>query len=253
MFKKIQSVSYSAIGLLVLITFWQLTLYFLKDSVPIAASLAPLPAAYGLWDLLSSGEIYPHIVSSLLRVAVGLAVALLIGVPVGLCLGLNKRIEMLTGLSFQLLRMVSPLAWMPIAVMIFGVGNAPVFFLLAMAAVWPIMLNTTVGVRQIPPSFMALGNSLSATPWEMLSKIVLPAILASILTGVRLAVGVLWIVLVPAEMLGVNEGLGYFILDTRDRLAYSELTAAIVIISLLGWCLDYLARRLMTLATKSSS
>lgn len=247
MIKRFQPLCYALIGLLALLAFWQLTLYLIKDSVPIAASLAPLAAAYSLWDLLSSGEIYPHISSSLMRVAVGLGVALFIGVPVGLCLGLSKRIEMLSSLSFQLLRMVSPLAWMPIAVMIFGVGNAPVFFLLAMAAVWPIILNTTVGVRQIPSSFTDLGHSLAATPWEMLSKLILPAILSSMLTGVRLAVGVLWIVLVPAEMLGVNEGLGYFILDTRDRLAYSELTAAIVIISLLGWFLDYLARRLMKL------
>ena len=146
--------------------------------------------------------------------------------------------------------MVSPLAWMPIAVMVFGVGNAPVFFLLSVAAVWPVMLNTSVGVKQIAPAFIELGNSLAATRWEMLKNIILPAILVSILTGVRLAVGVLWIVLVPAEMLGVNDGLGYFILDTRDRLAYSELMAAIVVISLLGWALDYVARSILKLARK---
>ena len=83
-----------------------------------------------------------------------------------------------------------------------------------------------------------------------MKNIILPAILVSILTGVRLAVGVLWIVLVPAEMLGVNDGLGYFILDTRDRLAYSELMAAIVVISLLGWALDYAARSVLKLARK---
>lgn len=248
--KRLQTFYYSAIGLLVLIVFWQISIVLLKSSVPIAASLAPLPTAYSLWDLVISGEIFPHIVSSLIRVAVGLAFALFVGVPLGLCVGLSKRFDMVSGFGFQLLRMISPLAWMPIAVMIFGVGNAPVFFLLAVAAVWPVMLNTSVGVKQIAPAFIELGSSLAATRWEMLRNIILPAIVNSILTGVRLAVGVLWIVLVPAEMLGVNDGLGYFILDTRDRLAYSELTAAIVVISLLGWALDYLARKVSNLARK---
>jgi NitT/TauT family transport system permease protein len=246
--KKLQRFYYPLIGLVALLVFWQIAVYLLKDSVPIATNLAPIPTAYSLWDLLSSGEIFPHIVASLIRVAVGLGVALLIAVPIGLVLGLSKRAEMLCGFSFQLIRMVSPLAWMPIAVMIFGVGNAPVFFLLIVASIWPIMLNTSVGVRQIAPSLIELGHSLTATTGEMLRHIILPAIVTSILTGVRLAVGVLWIVLVPAEMLGVNEGLGYFILDTRDRLAYSELTAAIVVISLLGWTLDYLARTVMKLS-----
>lgn len=247
--KTLQPYMYSALGVLVLIAFWQITVSLLKGSVPIAANLSPLSAAYSLWDLVSSGEIFSHIASSMMRVIVGLTMALLIGVPLGLFLGISKRAEMISGVSFQLLRMVSPLAWMPIAVMIFGVGNAPVFFLLAVAAVWPIMLNTTVGVREISPTFIELGSSLAATRWEMLFRIILPAILGAILTGVRLAVGVLWVVLVPAEMLGVNDGLGYFILDTRDRLAYSELAAAIVVISLLGWGLDYLARSLSRLAS----
>lgn len=248
--KKLQPFYYSAFGVLLLLVFWQITVFFLTASVPIAVNLAPLAAAYSLWDLVISGEIFPHIFSSLMRVGVGLATALIIGVPLGLCIGLSKRFDMVSGFSFQLLRMVSPLAWMPIALMIFGVGNAPVFFLLSYAAVWPVMLNTSVGVRQIAPAFLELGRSLAATRWEMLRNIVLPAIVSSILTGVRLAVGVLWIVLVPAEMLGVNDGLGYFILDTRDRLAYSELTAGIVVISLLGWGLDYLARSVSKLARK---
>ncbi len=248
--KRLQPFYYSVIGVVVLIVFWQISVVLLKSSVPIAAKLAPLPTAFSLWDIVISGEIFPDIAASLLRVGVGLAFALFIGVPLGLYAGLSRHFEMLSGFSFQLIRMVSPLAWMPIAVMVFGVGNAPVFFLLSVAAVWPVMLSTTVGVKQIAPAFIELGNSLAATRWEMLKNIILPAILVSILTGVRLAVGVLWIVLVPAEMLGVNDGLGYFILDTRDRLAYSELMAAIIVISLLGWSLDYAARSVLKLARK---
>jgi len=127
-------------------------------------------------------------------------------------------------------------------VIVLGVGDAPVIFLLAFAAVWPILINTAVGVSQLDKNWILLGQSLSATKFETITKIVLPGITSQLLTGVRLAIGLLWIVIVPAEMLGVSAGLGYFILDTRDRLAYSELMAAIIIIGLIGWALDYLAR-----------
>ena len=118
------------------------------------------------------------------------------------------------------------------------------FFLLTFAAIWPIILNTAAGVRQLNLRWLMLAKSLSATRSEVLFRIVLPGILGHILTGVRLAIGIIWIVLVPCEMLGVSSGLGYFILDTRDRLAYSELMAAIVLIGALGFLLDALAQRL---------
>jgi NitT/TauT family transport system permease protein len=126
--------------------------------------------------------------------------------------------------------------------MALGVGDAPVYFLLAFAATWPLMLNTVAGVAQLDPNWMLLARSLSATRFEIVRRVVLPGITAHILTGVRLAIGIIWIVLVPAEMLGVSAGLGYFILDTRDRLAYSELTAGIILIGLLGYALDVAAR-----------
>ena len=97
---------------------------------------------------------------------------------------------------------------------------------------------------------MELGKSLAATRWEILRTIILPAVFVMALTGLRLSLAVLWVVLVPAEMLGVEEGLGYFIIDAKERLAYSELTAAIVVISLIGWLLDYLARVVLKLAAE---
>src|SRR5690606_27775108 len=124
-----------------------------------------------------------------------------------------------------------------------GIGDAPIYFLLTFAAVWPIMLNTAAGVRQLDPKWLMLAKSLSATRSEVLFRIVVPGILGNVLTGVRLAIGVIWIVLVPCEMLGVSSGLGYYILDTRDRLAYSELMAVIVLIGALGFLLDGLAQR----------
>lgn len=231
-------------GLFVLLAVWQAGSMLLAQNMPLAHLLSPAATLGSLADLVGEGQLLPHIWASLRRVFVGLFFALLIGVPVGFMLGLSRRAEQTSGPAFQFLRMISPLSWMPVVVMLFGIGDAPIYFLLAFAAVWPIILNTASGVRNINKQWLELGRSLSATKNEMLFKIMLPAVTGDILNGLRLAIGIVWVVLVPCEMLGVNEGLGYFILDTRDRLAYSELMAAIVLIGLIGWALDSGARKL---------
>ncbi len=229
-------------GLGVAVLLWALGVASLEKTTPIAAAFGPTHAAAALVELLQGRDIWIHIWLSLQRVAVGLGLATVIGVPLGVLVAMSKRFSGASMPLFQLLRMISPLSWMPIAVMVLGVGDAPVYFLLAFAAVWPIMLNTAAGVARLDPNWLLLARSLSATRSEIVLKVILPGITADILTGVRLAIGIIWIVLVPAEMLGVSAGLGYFILDTRDRLAYSELMAAIVLIGVLGFILDYLAR-----------
>ncbi|WP_317202333.1 ABC transporter permease [Janthinobacterium sp.] len=230
------------IGLAVALLLWAAGVASLEKSMPIAAAFAPRNAALALLELVRGRDIWVHIWLSLQRVAVGLSLASVIGVPLGVLVATSKRFAGGAMPLFQLLRMVSPLSWMPLAVMVLGVGDAPVYFLLAFAAVWPILLNTAAGVARLDPNWLLLARSLSATRSETVLRVILPGITADILTGVRLAIGIIWIVLVPAEMLGVSAGIGYFILDTRDRLAYSELMAAIVMIGVLGFLLDYLAR-----------
>lgn len=210
----------------------------------LAARFSPQQTLASLQELLHRGELYEHVWVSLKRILVGLSLALLVGVPLGLLVGSSRNLEAATTPAFQFLRMISPLSWMPIAVMLMGVGDQPIYFLLAFAAVWPILLNTAAGVRQLDPRWLQLARSLSATRREMLLKVIVPGVLGHVLTGVRLAIGILWIVLVPCEMLGVSAGLGYYILDTRDRLAYSELMAMVLLIGVLGFALDAAARGL---------
>ena len=229
-------------GLIVAVFLWAAGVASLEKSVPIAAAFSPSHTVMALLELLHGRDIWIHILLSLRRVAVGLVLAILIGVPLGVLAATSKRFSGAAMPLFQLLRMISPLSWMPLAVMALGIGDAPVYFLLAFAAVWPILINTAAGVERLDPNWLLLARSLSATRLEIMLRVILPGITADILTGVRLAIGIIWIVLVPAEMLGVSAGLGYFILDARDRLAYSELMAAIVLIGVLGFTLDYLAR-----------
>ena len=221
---------------------WGAGIAALEKTTPVAAAFGPLNAARALFELVRGRDIWLHIWLSLQRVALGLGLATVVGVPLGVLVATSKTFAGGAMPLFQLLRMVSPLSGMPLAVMVLGVGDAPVYFLLAFAAVWPILLNTAAGVARLDPNWLLLARSLSATRSETVLRVILPGITADILTGVRLAIGIIWIVLVPAEMLGVSAGIGYFILDTRDRLAYSELMAAIVMIGVLGFMLDYLAR-----------
>lgn len=231
-------------GLAIAALLWAAGAGWLVSVTPVASAFAPLATGEALITLLQGRDLWEHALVSLQRVAVGLLIALVLGIPLGMLTGLSPLFSRATTPLFQFARMISPLSWMPIAVMVLGVGDAPVYFLLAFAAVWPILLNTAAGVAQLDPNWLLLARSLSATRRETLLRVVLPGITAHILTGVRLAIGIIWIVLVPAEMLGVSAGLGYFILDSRDRLAYSDLMAAILVIGLLGYLLDHAARSL---------
>lgn len=229
-------------GLVLLIVLWWLATDVLAARGSFGSRFSPSRTFPALISLLAGQDLWTHIAVSLKRVLVGLAAALVVGVPLGLLVGSSRLAETATTPAFQFLRMISPLSWMPIAVMLFGVGDRPIYFLLGFAAIWPILLNTAAGVRQLDPQWLLLSKSLAATKWETLSRVILPGVLGQVLTGLRLAIGISWIVLVPCEMLGVQAGLGYFILDTRDRLAYDELMAVILVIGVIGYLLDSLAR-----------
>ncbi|WP_238296806.1 ABC transporter permease, partial [Methylobacterium soli] len=139
---------------------------------------------------------------------------------------------------FQLLRMVSPLAWMPVAVLAFPNWDGAIVFLITAAAIWPILFSTAAGVKRIDPIWLTLARNLGASRVGTLRRIIVPAVLQDILTGLRLSLGVAWIVLVPAEYLGVTSGLGYAINDARDTLSYDRLAALVLLIGLIGYALD---------------
>lgn len=146
------------LGLTLVIAAWWGGTWSLQARVPLAAALAPDQTLASLYQLLIGNQLTEHVLVSLKRVLVGLLIALAIGVPLGLAVGASRRLEAGTGIAFQFLRMISPLSWMPIAVMVLGVGDAPIYFLLAFAAVWPILLNTVSGVHQLDARWLMLGQ-----------------------------------------------------------------------------------------------
>jgi NitT/TauT family transport system permease protein len=209
------------------------------------AGFAPAPALKSLSALVSSGDIWRISAPSLWRVGSGLLWATALGVPLGLLIGRSPVARTITNVPFQFLRMISPLSWMPIAILAFSTWEGAIVFLIAAAAIWPILFSTAAGVRRIDPAWFKVARNLGANTFHLLTAVILPAIAQDILTGIRLALGVGWIVLVPAEYLGVKSGLGYAINDARDTLEYDRLAAIVLVIGLIGFTLDAGLQRLI--------
>lgn len=233
---------YPIFGVCVAVFIWYCLTTFVVHNEQFGQALSPLPVFKALIELIVSEPFRQHILPSLQRVLLGLSIAFCLGVPVGLLVGYFGTLNQVTNLVFQFIRMISPLAWMPFAVLMFGIGNSSVIFLIAIAGLWPIIFSTAHGVSSIDSSWIKVVHMLGGRHKDVLLRAVVPAVLPDILAGLRISIGLSWAVLVPAEMLGVSSGLGYFILDTRDRFNYSELGAVILIIGVLGFFSDFLVR-----------
>ncbi len=227
-------------GLMILLALWWLGGYliFINPDTTQFAGFGPVSTFKAFPVLWGEGTIQAAVVSSSYRLAMGLLIAIACGVPIGILLGRSKTFRELSNSPFQLLRMISPLSWEPIAVIVFITWNQAIIFLLAIAAVWPVVFATAAGLAKVDPAWFKVARNLGANPWHMLTQIILPAIAFDVLTGIRLALGVAWIVLVPAEFLGVTSGLGYSIADARETLSYDHLTAMVLVIGVFGYILD---------------
>jgi len=178
------------------------------------------------------------VLASLRRVAIGIGVAFLVGLPFGILIGYFRNLRSITYTPIQFVRMISPLSWMPIALLIFTTFESTIYFLITMATVWPIILNSSLGVSRVNPQWIKMAKNQGATDVQVLLYIILPASIPYILTSLRLALGVAWIVLVPVEFLGVSSGLGYIINDARDTMEYDRLMAIVIVIGMVGFVLD---------------
>lgn len=236
-----------SLGLLILAAFWWLGGYLIAMN-PKTQSFAgfglvqTLQSFPELWNL---GKLQKAIAASMYRLGGGLVIAIIIGVPIGIIMGRSKRFRDLSNSAFQFLRMISPLSWMPIAVFVFKAWDDSIIFLIAIASVWPVMFSTAAGLSKVDPAWFKVARNLGATTIQMLTRIILPAISFDIFTGIRLALGVAWVVLVPAELLGVTSGLGYAIKDARETLSYDHLTAMVLTIGVIGYSLDTLCALLI--------
>jgi len=227
-------------GLAILFALWWVGGYLISIN-PTTASFAdfgPIPTFQAFPDLWEKGKIQSAIMASGYRLGSGLLIAIVIGVPIGILMGRSKRFREFSNSPFQLLRMISPLSWTPLAVFVFVTWDQSIIFLIAVASVWPVVYSTAAGLAKVDPAWFKVARNLGAKPLQMMTKIIMPAIAFDVLTGIRLALGVAWVVIVPAEFLGVTTGLGYTIQDARETLSYNNLTAMVLTIGIMGYALD---------------
>lgn len=236
----VQNVGWAAGGVAILAILWLIAGYFLANDPTTKnfAGFGLLPTLKVFPELWGLGKIQNALAASGFRLGWGLLIAIVIGVPVGILMGRIKWFRDFTNSPFQFVRMISPLSWMPLAVLVFATWNGSIIFLIAIAAVWPVMFATAAGLAKVDPNWFKVARNLGARPWHILTRLILPAISFDVFSGIRLALGVAWIVLVPAEYLGVTSGLGYSIKDARETLSYDHLTAMVVTIGIVGYFLD---------------
>jgi len=199
----------------------------------------------GLAELLRKHVLWADIGDSLRRVALGFGTAAVIGIPLGLTLGWYPAVNQILNPMFQILRPISPIAWIPIAIILFGIGDHAAVFLIFLGSFFPIVVACVSGVSNVPSIFRRAGRNFGLSPAQVLARVVFPAALPQILIGLRIALGIAWLVVVAAEMIAVDSGLGYLVIDSRNSgKRYDLVVAAMLLIGLIGLALDIGFRRL---------
>jgi NitT/TauT family transport system permease protein len=204
--------------------------------------------ARGTFELAANGTLWEHIGASLFRVGAGFGLAVAVAVPLGLWMGRVAAAYTTLNPLFQILRPISPIAWIPIAILWFGVGDASPIYLIFIASVFPMVVQTTVGVHTIERRYLRAAENFGVSRAALFRQVVFPAVLPQIMVGMRIGLGVAWLVVVAAEMIALRSGLGYLIIDSRNAgNRYDLVIAGMIIIGLIGLLLDGAMRRLETL------
>jgi nitrate/nitrite transport system permease protein len=190
-----------------------------------------------------------NVLSSLKRVAVGFGLAAVVGIPVGFIIGRFNFLSRMFNPLISLLRPVSPLAWLPIGLLVFKGANPAAIWTIFICSIWPMIINTAVGVQRVPQDYMNVARVLNLSEWKIFTKILFPSVLPYMLTGVRLAVGTAWLVIVAAEMLTGGVGIGFWVWDEWNNLNVKNIIIAIFVIGLVGLILEYILIKLATAFT----
>ncbi len=181
-----------------------------------------------------------NVLTSLGRVGLGFGLAALVGIPLGFMLGRFRFLSDMAAPVISLLRPVSPLAWLPIGLLVFKAANPAAIYVIFVCSLWPLILNTAVGVRQVPQDYLNVARVLDLSEWKVFTRILFPAVLPYMLTGVRLSIGVAWLVIVAAEMLTGGVGIGFWVWDEWNNLNVKHIIIAIFVVGVVGLVLEQL-------------
>jgi len=199
----------------------------------------------GVGDLLRHGLLFKYVVASLFRVSWGFGLAAILAIPLGLTIGWFRRAEMAINPLVQVFRPISPLAWIPLAILWFGVGDSASVFLIFLGCFFPLLLTAINAVRNIPAVYINAGRNFGLGPADLVYRVLYPAVIPQLLIGLRITLGVAWLVVVAAEMIAVDSGLGFLIVDARNAgNRYDLVVGGMVVIGLIGLLLDTAMRSL---------
>ena len=199
----------------------------------------------GVGDLLRHGLLFKYVVASLFRVSWGFGLAAILAIPLGLTIGWFRRAEMAINPLVQVFRPISPLAWIPLAILWFGVGDSASVFLIFLGCFFPLLLTAINAVRNIPAVYINAGRNFGLGPADLVYRVLYPAVIPQLLFGLRITLGVAWLVVVAAEMIAVDSGLGFLIVDARNAgNRYDLVVGGMVVIGLIGLLLDTAMRSL---------
>ncbi len=220
---------------LVLLVFWEIAASRHADQL----LPGPIGVARGIVDLLRQGLLLKYAVASLFRVTWGFLAAAVIAIPLGLTTGWYRRAELAVNPMAQIFRPISPLAWIPIAILWFGVGDLAAIFLIFVGCFFPLLLTAMNAVHNIPTIYLEVGRNFGLSTREFIYRVLYPAVIPQLITGARITLGIAWLVVVAAEMISVNSGLGFLIIDARNAgNRYDLVIAGMVIIGAIGLLLD---------------
>jgi len=210
----------------------------------------PWQVVAGALELARDGTLWEHIGASLFRVGTGFGLALVVGIPLGLWMGWVSGVYRTLNPIFQMLRPISPIAWIPLAILWFGVGDVSPIFLIFISSVFPMIVQTTSGVHTIERRYLRAAANFGVSRSVLFRRVVIPAVLPEIIVGMRIGIGVAWLVVVAAEMIALRSGLGYLIMDSRNAgNRYDLVIASMIIIGVIGLLLDGITRLLERLKT----
>jgi NitT/TauT family transport system permease protein len=211
---------------------------------PESAFPSPIDVWRGFVEKVRFGSLFDDIVASLFRVTVGFGLAVSLGIPLGLWLGLRLRVRLALLPPVNFFRSLSPLAWIPFAILWFGIGDVPSIFLIFMTAFFPLVLATSAAVAGVPTVYFRVARNYDFHGIEFLTQVTIPAIVPQIITALRVTAGLSWVVVVAAEMIAGRDGLGFLIWDARNQLRPDLVVVGMVVIGIIGAIIDRLLMNL---------
>jgi ABC-type nitrate/sulfonate/bicarbonate transport system permease component len=235
--------------LVAVIAIWQaISVFGLRFNPQLDVMLPPPTAVFSAAvDLMQRGVLVTHIFDSLYRVLLAVGTASIIGIPLGLAMGWFPRFRSAVDPLLEFIRPIPPLAWIPLSILWFGIGDTQIVYIIFLAAFFPIVLNSMAGARDIDTYLVRAGQSLGARPGELFATVVLPGAMPNIFTGVRIGLGIGWMALVAGELVAAPSGLGYMINNARTLFRSDYILLGMVLIGVLGLALDFIMRRLAML------